>query len=219
MTKNDYLIITGDFGALWTRRNKTELYWLNWLNNKNFTTLFVDGNHENHRRLFSGIISPEVKRMQEVSINGSDEYKIEEKFGGLVGHIVGYSIYHLRRGEIYTINGKKFFVMGGANSIDKQYRKEELTWWSSEEPNRKEFDYALDNLEKHQYSVDYILGHTGPGSIIKKYLDKWWQEGALERFFDHVINETTFKAFYFGHTHENLSVDKYHFLYDKVVRL
>lgn len=211
MTKNDYLIVTGDFGAIWTRRDKTELFWLNWLNEKNFTTLFVDGNHENHDRLFSGIISPEV--------SGNDEYVIEEKFGGLVGHIVGYSIYHLRRGEVYTIGNKKFFVMGGANSIDKNLRKPGFTWWGTEEPNVKEFNYALDNLQKHQNKVDYILGHTGPGTIIKKYIDKYWKEGSVERFFDHIINEVYFKDFYFGHTHENIDTGKYHFLYNRVVKL
>jgi predicted phosphodiesterase len=46
MTKDDYIIIAGDFGGVWNN-SKEELYWRKWLNDKNFTTLFVDGNHEN----------------------------------------------------------------------------------------------------------------------------------------------------------------------------
>ena len=45
MTKNDYVIILGDFG-IWDN-SKEENYILDWLDNKNFTTLFIDGNHEN----------------------------------------------------------------------------------------------------------------------------------------------------------------------------
>lgn len=47
------VIILGDFGLVWNRdkESKQEKYWLDWLNKKPFTTIFVDGNHENHKRL------------------------------------------------------------------------------------------------------------------------------------------------------------------------
>lgn len=53
-TKNNtYLIICGDFGAVWNYKgeDKEEKYWLDWLENKPYTVLFVDGNHECHPRL------------------------------------------------------------------------------------------------------------------------------------------------------------------------
>ena len=52
-TKNDYVIICGDFGGVWDYRGESreEKYWLDWLENKPFTTLFVDGNHECFPRL------------------------------------------------------------------------------------------------------------------------------------------------------------------------
>ena len=42
------VIILGDFGLAWNRdgESKQEKYWLNWLNQKPFTIVFVDGNHE-----------------------------------------------------------------------------------------------------------------------------------------------------------------------------
>lgn len=46
MTKDDYVIILGDFG-LWDN-SKREKYNLDWLEDKPFTTLFVSGNHENY---------------------------------------------------------------------------------------------------------------------------------------------------------------------------
>lgn len=46
MSREDYVVIAGDFGGLWDGSQKDQ-YWLDWLNKKPFTTLFVDGNHEN----------------------------------------------------------------------------------------------------------------------------------------------------------------------------
>jgi metallophosphoesterase superfamily enzyme len=46
MTKSDYVIIAGDFGVIWDN-SKEQDYFLKWLDNKKFTTLFIDGNHEN----------------------------------------------------------------------------------------------------------------------------------------------------------------------------
>ena len=53
MTKDDYCIVLGDFGLIWDHRgeSKNEKWWLDWLESKPFTTLFIDGNHENHDRL------------------------------------------------------------------------------------------------------------------------------------------------------------------------
>lgn len=55
MTKEDCVIICGDFGGVWNKdeESKQETMVLNWLECKPFTTLFVDGNHENFDRLYS----------------------------------------------------------------------------------------------------------------------------------------------------------------------
>ena len=51
----NFMIITGDFGLVWDWQgeSKEEKYWLDWLNTRPYTVLFVDGNHENYDRLFS----------------------------------------------------------------------------------------------------------------------------------------------------------------------
>ncbi len=49
--ENDYVIVAGDFGLVWNN-DREEIYLRNYLtNNKEFTTLFVDGNHENSSSL------------------------------------------------------------------------------------------------------------------------------------------------------------------------
>ena len=46
LTKDDYIIILGDFGFIWKNESdKTEEYWMKWFKNKPWTTLFIDGNH------------------------------------------------------------------------------------------------------------------------------------------------------------------------------
>lgn len=46
MGREDYVIVTGDHGGVWDGSDR-DRYWLGWLKKKPFTTLFVDGNHEN----------------------------------------------------------------------------------------------------------------------------------------------------------------------------
>ena len=55
MTKDDYVIICGDFGGVWDvdEESKRETWWRDWLEGRSFTTLFVDGNHENFDRLYA----------------------------------------------------------------------------------------------------------------------------------------------------------------------
>ena len=62
MTKEDYVIVLGDFG-IW-RDSPQQRWYLNWLEERNFTTLFIDGNHENYDIL--------------------DAYPVEEWHGGKV---------------------------------------------------------------------------------------------------------------------------------------
>lgn len=53
MTKDDYVIICGDFGGVWDIgwESKSEKHWLDWFEERNYTLLFIDGNHENFDRL------------------------------------------------------------------------------------------------------------------------------------------------------------------------
>lgn len=93
MTKDDYVIICGDFGGIWDEKeeSKNEKYWLNWFEERNFTLLFVDGNHENYDRLYA--------------------YPIKEWHGGKV-HEIRPSVLHLMRGQVFEIDGKSIFTFG-----------------------------------------------------------------------------------------------------------
>jgi len=194
LSKTDYVIILGDFGLLWNYEpDKEELYWLQWLADRPFTTLFLDGNHENHPRLLT--------------------LPLRKMFGSEVGYVRD-SVYHLRRGNIYTINEKTFFVMGGARSIDKSLRIEGSSWWPEEVPSYTEMDYGIANLLKYNNSVDYILAHTAPVEIIKKVLGGEWLTDPTTKYLQHICNTISFKAFYCGHFHKDITYEKYNILSD-----
>lgn len=55
-TENDYVIICGNFGGVWDE-SSYQKYWLDWLEAKPWTTLFVDGNHGNYDLLASYPVS------------------------------------------------------------------------------------------------------------------------------------------------------------------
>lgn len=193
LTKDDFVIIAGDFGIIWSNLpSESEKYNLEWLQSKPWTTLFIDGNHENHYRLS---LFPTI-----------------EMFGGKVGEVCE-GVYHLRRGEIYTICDKKFFCFGGAYSWDRENRTIGLTYWEEEVPSYQEMDYGLRNLEENQYNVDYIVTHTLPKCLISQLGFSKAPDGKEDptcKYFDHIANSATFKKWYFGHMH--VEKDMYKFI-------
>ena len=134
MTKEDYMLICGDFGGVWDRGKKEERN-LDWLEDLPFTTLFISGNHENFDQL--------------------SRYPVKEWAGGRV-HELRPNLYHLLRGEIFTIEGKTFFAFGGAKSTDKSQRWPGVSWWPQEQASEANFDNAAKNLTVHDFTVDYV---------------------------------------------------------------
>ena len=199
LTKDDYLIILGDFGLIWnTIPDKEEEYWTKWLDEKPFTTLWVDGNHEHHIRL--------------------SEYPTSEFLGGKV-HQISDSIYHLKRGEIFTINDEKFFVMGGANSIDKHRRIEGVSWWKEEIPSKEELAHGYKTIIDSELKVDYILSHCAPYSIESELFPDA-QMNDLNSFLNVVHTVVEFKHWYCGHYHIDRKLrDNVTTLYDKIVEI
>lgn len=185
-TNEDKLIVCGDFGFVWYNENdytgkRVENDKLDNLALRPYQILFADGNHENFNEIY--------------------KFPVVEIYGGKA-HQIRDNIYHLIRGEIYDIEGKSIFVMGGAYSIDKYMRQKDVSWWEQENPNDAEYKNAIANIEKSNFKVDYIISHTAPSEIIRimgYHPDT--NDAELTGFFDWVMYETDFKRWYFGHWH------------------
>jgi hypothetical protein len=89
-----------------------------------------------------------------------------------------------------------------------------------EVPSIAEMDHGLQNLENHQYAVDYILAHTAPENISKvliKKLGSFFNDpDPTRKYLEHVCSVTAFKEFYCGHWHIIDDIDNYHFLYEDI---
>lgn len=223
----NFVIILGDFGLIWNKdgESKNENYWLNWLEEKPFTTLFVDGNHSNHIRL--------------------SEYPVKEWHGGKV-HEIRPHVLHLMRGEIFTIEDNKFFAFGGAFSHDIQdgildsedpkwrhkakelekqgkymYRVKGLSWWEEELPIEEEMNNGIFNLQKENNKVDYILTHSPTTSELYLMGGKGlYQPDILTNYLEEIKSTIDYKAHYFGHMHCNMAIsNKDICLYERIVRI
>lgn len=207
LTKNDYVIVLGDFGVLWENEPDEQEQWLlNWLGKtKPWTTLFIDGNHENFDRL---------SKLETVQMFGADVGKVND------------SVYHLRRGRMYTIDSKKVFTFGGATSIDKGLRVQNISWWPEELPSVQETEYALDTLDKHNWDVDYIFTHTAPAMLIKNEIDRLLslskkEPDCLTKFLDLVWGKCRYRKWFFGHFHIDKAFNdgRMQALYRNIVKL
>lgn len=193
LSPDDILVILGDFGFIWEIvESKEEKYWLNWLLDKKCTVCFIDGNHENFDKINSFPVS---------IWNGGRVHIIKSKGDK--------HIYHLMRGEVFTIENKKIFVMGGAESTDKERRITNISWWPEEVPNNSEWYHADINLNSHNNEVDYILTHTAPKSIIENMgligYDRERLNDPTATAFDELMKTVKFKQWHFGHFHQDVN--------------
>ncbi len=198
--ENDYLIVCGDFGFIFfdDEREKEQL---DLLENKPYKILFVDGNHENFNAIF--------------------RYPIEEWNGGKV-HRIRKNIFHLMRGQCFTIEGKKFLAMGGAYSIDRAMRQKDISYWDAEIPTNEEYKVASDTIFRNDKKFDYIITHTAPMLIIRLlgyYPD--FHDMELTGYLEWVEYACDFKKWFFGHFHEDKALldGKFKALYYEVERI
>ena len=225
MSKEDFVIICGDFGGIWDKdvSGEVEAKLLDDLDSKPFTTLFVDGNHENFDRLYS--------------------YPIEEWNGGNI-HRIRPSVLHLMRGQVFTIAGKKIFTFGGAKSHDisggileyndpdfykkrkaldknfKSYRVNHYGWWEQELPSEEEMLEGIKNLKAHGNEVDFIVSHCCAASTQVLIGGGMYKRDYLNVYLEKIRQSVQFKKWFFGHYHDNKNVNAQEILlYEQIIRI
>lgn len=225
MTKDDCVIICGDFGGVWNRNEESsrEAKLMDWLENRSFTTLFVDGNHENFDRLYA--------------------YPIEKWHGGKV-HKIRPSVIHLMRGQVFEIDGKSIFAFGGASSHDiaggilepddpdfkkkkkeldrgwYPYRINHVSWWKQELPSEEEMQEGIENLAAHDNKVDFIVTHCCASSTQNLLGGGLYKTDILTEYHEKIRQNTSFKKWFFGHYHDNRNVNIEEILiYEQMIRI
>lgn len=221
MTKRDHVIIAGDFG-FW-RDDPEQAYWMKWLNERSFTTLWIDGNHENYDLLA--------------------QYPVEMWNGGLV-QFIAPSVLHLCRGQVFEIDGCRIFTFGGASSHDiaggileaddphfnetrrrlnkenTPYRINHVSWWKEEMPDQKEMALGRENLKRHHDEVDVMITHCCASSTQAILSGGSFQPDKLTDYLEELKRQIKFKRWFFGHYHDNKAVsDKEILLYEQIIRI
>lgn len=198
LTERDYLIICGDFGGVFDNSNE-EKYWLKWLSEKNFTTLFVDGNHENHKML-------------------NEDFPVVDFCGGKA-HKIRDKIYHLMRGEVFVIDGRKIFAFGGAASHDIGWRTENVNWWRAELPTNEEMNSAIKNLSDNGWRVDTVISHCASNSV-QHLISPEFRSDILTDFFESIEERLCYDKWFFGHYHIDRELDERHTaLFERIFKL
>lgn len=193
------MIICGDFGLVW-RDSSEERQWLKWLEDKPWTTLWIDGNHENFARLKA--------------------FPTERWHGGLIQKITPH-IFHLCRGQIFQLEEYRIFAMGGAESHDKKYRKSGVSWWEEELPTETEIQDARIALEQANWNVDIVLTHSLSTRIQHEMFEGLsYTDNRLTDFFQELDEKLDFRLWFSGHYHLSQRYDARHILlYDAIVQL
>lgn len=225
MDKEEYLIICGDFGGVWNWQGESrdEKHKMDWLDSRSFTTLFVDGNHENFDRL--------------------NAYPVEKWRGGLV-HKIRPSVIHLMRGQMYNVNGMKIFAFGGASSHDirdgildpikdeqkirkwardyeKLFRVRNRDWWEAELPTQEEMDTGIVTLNGNDWKCDYVITHSPDTNILAKMGLGLYKPDYLSDYLYEIRQKLDYKKWFFGHMHvnQNFAPEKAMCLYEQIIRI
>ena len=222
--ETNYIIVCGDFGLCWAKDGTFD-YYCKFFEQKPFTLLWVQGNHENYDMI--------------------EEFALETWHGGKVRHIVRNKVILLERGQVFEIEGKKFFTFGGASSHDVQggilnrndlnfqYNKRKAinrgltfrilgeSWWKQELPSEEEMKEGLKNLTEHNNKVDYIITHCASTSIqemIDSKPEHLYASDILTDYLEKIEKQVHYQHWYFGHYHDDRKIDEKHtLLYESII--
>lgn len=196
LTRDDYVIVLGDFGIPWDGASydiSNIAFW----ESMPWTTLYIDGNHENHTIL--------------------DRLKPQEWNGGLV-HKISPNIMHLMRGMIFTIGGKSFFTMGGAASIDVSKRMMFIDYWPRELPSLNEEMVGYRNLQEYNKPIDFLLSHTVDAATLFQTFPEY-SHNDIEEYLEVIKQDFSFGHHYCGHFHADTDIGNTSFVYNRFIEL
>lgn len=190
-------IILGDAGLNFYL-NKSEYEKKKELNEKGFRIYCVRGNHEERPKNLNNLI-----------------YIYDQEIKGTVIYEPNYhNIRYLIDGLIYTINGHRTLVIGGAYSVDKYWRLERARysgssftgWFPEEQLNEDEMKEISEGI-KGQH-VDYVLSHTCPYSwmptdLFLNCVDQSTVDNTMEKWMEELKDTFDWEVWLFGHYHSD----------------
>ena len=218
--QQDVLIILGDAGFnYYDDKRDDELK--KEISQLNITLFCLHGNKEN--------------RPQNVGT-----YGIRSFCGGQVYYEPKYpNIYFAIDGEIYTFDGKKYMVVGGAHSVDKiRCLKEDLPFWDDEMPDDKTKEAVEAKLLLEGNKIHGMMTHTCPIDYLPKEMFMSTKQNASikrkpskaksKKLFKPDIDRSTevwlgeieknldYEVWFCGHYHIDKQIDKIEMMHNEI---
>lgn len=202
----DTLIILGDAGINFYL-DESDVLLKEELSNYPITFFCIHGNHEERPFLIPS-------------------YKEMIWHGGVVYYEEAYpNLLFAKDGEIYDFLGKKCIVMGGAYSIDKEYRLEHnAPWFSSEQPSAEIKAYIEKQLNSIQWTVDYVFSHTiakchEPTWTFKAQLDETKLDKSTELWLNDIEAKLSYTRWFAGHYHVDVLSPDIRLMFNHIIEL
>lgn len=149
----------------------------------------VRGNHEQRPELIEG-----MKQVYDEDVQGFVYY--ESKYP---------NIRYFKDGRFYMINDYYTLVLGGAYSVDKDFRlRRGSQWFEQEQLSETERNKIMKNLEGEE--VDLVLSHTCPISwepidLFLNSIDQSEVDKSMELWLEEVKYTIDWDVWCFGHFH------------------
>ncbi|MDD4222369.1 MAG: hypothetical protein WCQ63_00315 [Methanomethylophilus sp.] len=139
LTKDDFLIILGDCGAMAPRVDREAV--VRCYRALPCSVLYLDGSRDDYDTL--------------------SDYPPFRWNGGLI-QVISRGILHLMRGQVFRLDGKTFFVAGGAATLDRSESDKYWDWWPEQDPGPADWEAAETALNACDRQVDYVLSCDCP---------------------------------------------------------
>ena len=148
------------------------------------------------------------------------------------------------RGQVFNIEGLKFFTFGGARShdisagilepddpeyrakkkqLDKRwepYRINHISWWTEEMPSTIEMEEGRKNLEMQGNEVDFVVTHCCSSSTQACLRTGKFVPDELTDYLQEIRDRIKFKKWFFGHYHDNRNMnEKEILLYEQIIQI
>lgn len=169
-----------------------------------------------------------------------DTYGIRSFCGGKVYYEPKYpNIFFAIDGEVYSFEGKKYLVVGGAHSVDKiRCLEENRPYWEDEMPDEVIKARVEERLKKENNRIYGMMSHTCPIqylpteifvstkqnaeikrrpkiSKLKKFL-KLDIDRSTEQWLGKLEEQLDYAVWFCGHYHVDKQIDKVHMMYKEI---
>ena len=188
-SEEKYCLQLGDFGFIfkyndWKWNRFLNHFAKNYPNKMIFTVL---GNHENYDSI--------------------EKMPVKDMFGARCRKIRS-NVYAVERGEILSIEGLNILCIGGADSIDKAWRQDGISWWAQEKISDTDVKKTVE--KGLTCSFDMVCSHAMPAFFVLQNFTPCFQTGSefsLEKIYCDIENNGGHIPLWIGgHVHNSIDM-------------